>query len=93
MFGNHRDDFAATLRQMQSEALERSNFNQTEARAQLVQMVTNDRRFDTFDPQALVDHVRSYAESGRSMDWDNPSIKKGGAPRPGAGPLLRKGVW
>ena len=93
MFGNHRNDLAATLRLMQREALEQSNFNQTEARKQLVSMVRNDRRFDAHDPERLVDVVRSRAEDGTAMDWDDPFLQKNGQPRPGAGPLLRRGVW
>src|SRR4051812_15682879 len=89
MFGNHQNDLVAALRQMQQEALERAKFNHADARNQLVAMVKNDRRLDGYDPERFVDHVRECSESGRRLDWDDPSLKRGGQPRP----QNRRGMW
>jgi hypothetical protein len=82
MFGKDPSDLAQTLRTMQAEARERAKFNMTEARNMVTEMVKRDRRFDDFDPAKLVATVYDYAESGRSINWSDPSLKRGPDQRP-----------
>jgi hypothetical protein len=84
MFGDGDHDLTQALGRMATEAHQRANANQIEAREHMLKMVRNDRRLDAFDPERLVDRVQECGQSGRKLDWDDPWLKRNGQPRPQA---------
>jgi hypothetical protein len=62
---------------MQREAIERARYNQHEAKKLVVDMVANDRRFDSYDAAKLTDEVYRCADSARRLNWDDPALKRG----------------
>jgi hypothetical protein len=85
MFDHEQKDLAATLAQMERQARERSNFNQVVAKEKMAEWIAQDRRFDGLDPERLVDRVQRCRQSGAVFDITDPSLQKGGSPRPLAG--------
>ena len=67
---------------MQAWAKQRSNFDQNEAKRQMVEWLGQDRRFDNFDHGRLVDRVRLCTSNGAQLDLTDPQLQKGGQPRP-----------
>jgi hypothetical protein len=89
MFGDSNADLISTLGTMQAEALRRCNFNQSEVHGEVAAMVRNDRRFDAYDPDRLVEKAWKVRNSGGRLDLDDPYIRRGGQPRP----ENRRGIW
>jgi hypothetical protein len=85
MFDHEQKDLAATLAQMERLAREKSNFNQTAAREKMAEWIAQDRRFDGLDPEKLVARVQDCRSRGAVFDITDPSLAKGGSPRPLAG--------
>src|SRR5256885_2244781 len=81
VFGNDEREMAATLSRMETKAREQSNFNQNEARQSMASWVANDRRFDGYDPQRLVDRVQHCKSNGAQLDLTDPQLLRGGKPR------------
>jgi hypothetical protein len=82
MFGKDQRDLAVTLTRMADLAREKSNFNQTEAKEKMREWLQTDRRFDSFDPTALIERVHLCRYNGAVLDLDDPQLR-GGEPRPG----------
>jgi hypothetical protein len=58
------------------------DFNQTEAKQKMTEWLANDRRFDAFDPQRLIERVQLSKNNGAVLDLDDPQLQRGGQPRP-----------
>ncbi len=83
MFDSNERDLCATLSQMHRTAIERSNFDQNQAKHVMRQYLQADRRFDQFDPDRLIERVQEARSNGRTMDLaDDPYLRKGGEKRP-----------
>ena len=82
MFDRDKKDLAATLNWMESQARERTQFNQPEARKKMAEFLANDRRFDGYDPAKLIDRVHQCKSYGAVLDLEDPALLKGGSPRP-----------
>jgi hypothetical protein len=54
---------------------ERTNFNQVEAKEKFKEFVRRDRRFDDYDPDALVSRVTDCRSCGAILDLDDPRLK------------------
>jgi hypothetical protein len=68
---------AATLSQMQREALNRCNGNQIEAAENIRRWVANDRRFDQFDANRLVSRAEECRTTGATLNLeDDPHLLK-----------------
>jgi hypothetical protein len=70
------------IAEMFRDCMARTGSHRDEALDQLQHEVQLDRRFDPYDPKRLAERVNSVWESGRSFDWEDPSLKRGGQPRP-----------
>ncbi len=81
MFGDDPRDLCAALSQMEQIARQRSNFNQLEAKQQFKTFLHNDRRFDLYDADKLVDRVMLCKSNGAVLDLDDPQLR-GLPPRP-----------
>lgn len=81
MFDNTERDMAQTLTQMQRLALERSHWDQNEAKERFKNFLSVDRRFDAFDKDALIDRVNECRSNGAVLDLDDPRLR-GGEARP-----------
>jgi hypothetical protein len=82
MFDADAKSLAATLTQMERQALECSNYNRVEAKERMAQWIKQDRRFDAFDPTRLVERVQHCRSAGAVFDCDDPQLRKGGQARP-----------
>ena len=82
MFRNDPRDLAATLAEMEYRARQLTNFNQVEAKGKMQEWIANDRRFDGYDHQRLVERVQLSKSNGACLELDDPQLKKGGQPRP-----------
>lgn len=82
MFRNDPRDLTATLAEMEYRARQLTNFNQTEAKQKMQEWIANDRRFDGYDHQRLVERVQLSKSNGAALELDDPQLKKGGQPRP-----------
>jgi hypothetical protein len=82
MFGTDPRELALTLGAMEKEARERCNFNQTESRQRFREYLSHDRRFAEFDPDRLVERVMEAKSCGRTLDLDDPFLRRGGTKRP-----------
>jgi hypothetical protein len=82
MFGTDPRDLARTLSEMETLARQKSNYNQTEARQTMAEWVAQDRRFDGYDTQRLVERVQLHKFNGAVLELDDPQLRKGGQPRP-----------
>jgi hypothetical protein len=82
MFGDSDRDRDATMGKMLSEAMDASCANRLVAKEKVVEMIKNDRRFDHYDHSKLVDEVMQKGQYGGRMDWNDPSLKRGGQNRP-----------
>ena len=65
-----------TLARMQGEALNRTNRNLVEARDQVVEALSNDRRFDKFDHAKLIERVEDAWGRGAQLDLDDANLLK-----------------
>ncbi len=74
-------DLAATLTQMHKVALERSRWDQNEAKTKFREFLGNDLRFADYDPDRLISRVMECRSNGAVLDLDDPRLK-GGEPRP-----------
>jgi hypothetical protein len=77
MFDPEEKDLAQTLSQMERQARERSNFNQLEAKERMARWVANDRRFDGYDAEKLVERVQYCKSNGAALNLDSPELKRG----------------
>lgn len=76
-------DLAKRIAGIFQDCMVRAGSNRTEALEHLQNEVQLDRHFDSYDPKRLVDRVNDVWQSGRSFDWQDPALKRGGQPRPG----------
>jgi hypothetical protein len=68
---------AATLSEMQRQALNKTHGNQIEAVEHIQRWVANDRRFDQFDAGRLVARAEECRTSGATLNLnDNPALLK-----------------
>jgi hypothetical protein len=60
---------------------------------ELARIISQDRRFDAYDPTRLADRVNKVRHSGAVLDLDDSELQHGGAPRydPRAGSVSRSG--
>ena len=82
MFERNQNDLARTLNQMEFHARQTTNFNQNDAKDKMREWLANDRRFDGYDPERLIERVRDCKYRGAVLDLDDPALQKGGEPRP-----------
>ena len=80
-FDNNSRDLAATLSAMEQRSREMTNFNQPAARQKMTEWVSNDRRFDSYDPDKLVDRVAHCKAYGARLDLDAVAEWFGGRDR------------
>jgi hypothetical protein len=83
MFDKRDLDMVATLSEMHMRARDKAKFNRDVARGIMSDWVQQDRRFDAYDPQRLVDRVQQRSASGGVMDLNDPFLRKGGQARDG----------
>jgi hypothetical protein len=80
-YDNNPRDLAATLSQMQRQALNKCNGNQIEAAEHVKRWVSNDRRFDQFNAERLVTRAEECRTTGATLNLeDDPNLLKA---RPG----------
>jgi hypothetical protein len=75
MFGTSPRDLCATLSEMERVALERSRFNQIEARDVLKSWIRNDQRFAQYNPDVLAARVQECKSNGAVLDLDDPRLR------------------
>ena len=73
MFRNDPRDLAATLSEMEYRARQLTNFNQPEAKAKMAEWLANDRRFDAYDAQRLIERVQLSKNNGAVLSWTIPN--------------------
>ena len=81
MFDRDERDLVRTLNEMERTARERSHFDQIEARQRLRSYVQADRRFNSYDADALVSRVLECRQCAAVLDLDDP-VLRGGERRP-----------
>src|ERR1700694_4222315 len=64
------------------DCMARTNSNRDQALERLQQEVLYDRHFDSYDPKRLAERVNDVWQEGRSFDWDDSYLKRGGRARP-----------
>src|SRR5713101_6212423 len=67
-----------SLGQMYQDALRQTCGNHGEAEQKLAQSIDNDRRFDPYKTDRLVNRFRDCYQRGAFLDFDDPELK--GAP-------------
>ena len=72
---------AATLTNMHKTAIERSHWDQNEAKQKFREYLAYDGRFRDYDHEALIDRVAQCRSNGAVLDLDDPRLK-GGEARP-----------
>lgn len=82
MFGKAQRDLILTLSQMETQARQATNFHQGEAKQKMAEWLAQDRRFDSYDPERLIDRVQLHKHNGAQLDLTDPQLKRGGQPRP-----------
>jgi hypothetical protein len=82
VYSNDERDLCASLSLMHKTAMEKTQFNQTEARNKMQEWLAQDRRFDGFDPDRLVKRIEECKSCGRTADLSDPYLKRGGQRRP-----------
>lgn len=75
MFDNDMRGKLQTLAQMERLSRERTNFNQPAALEKFKGYLRSDRRFDEYDPDALVKYVQHSLNCGAVIDLDDPRLK------------------
>jgi hypothetical protein len=78
MFGRSDKDLAQFLMTAERQAIDRCHFNQTQAVNELARIISNDRRFDAYDPTRLADRVSRVRHSGAVLNMDDPELRHGG---------------
>ena len=81
MHGTDPRDLAATLTNMHKTAIERSHWDQNEAKKVFREYLAYDGRFRDYDHEALIDRVAQCRSNGAVLDLDDPRLK-GGEARP-----------
>jgi hypothetical protein len=76
MWDRDQKDLAATLSRMEMESRQRCNFNQIEARQKMREWISQDRRFDSLDPERVAERVAHCRSAGAVFDIDDPSLRK-----------------
>ena len=71
MYGKDERDLAVTLTRMADLARERTNFHQGEAKTKMAEWLQNDRRFDGFDPDRLIERVHPVP-----IQWRDPRPRR-----------------
>lgn len=70
-------DLAETLSNMQREALNKCHGNRVEAAEHVKRWVSNERRFDQFNAQRLVDRAEECRTTGATLNLeDDPQLLK-----------------
>ena len=82
MYDRDQRSLVTTLNQMADLAVQKTNFNQTEAKQKMAEWLQHDRRFDSYDPARLIERVQDCKYRGATLDLDDPQLKRGGEPRP-----------
>ena len=82
MFDTDARSLASTLSQMETQARQKANFDQTVAKQKMAEWLANDRRFDSYDPMRLVERVHVCKAQGAHLDLEDPQLMRGGQPRP-----------
>jgi hypothetical protein len=82
MFGRDDRNMAATLQEMHRVSLWRTNSNQGEARELFRNYLKDDRRFEGYDKDRLMDAVTRCRSNGAALDLQDPYLFKGGQKRP-----------
>jgi hypothetical protein len=76
-YDSNSRDLAATLSQMQRQALNKCNGNQLEAVEHIQRWISNDRRFDQFDAGRLTARAEECRTSGATLNLeDDPHLLK-----------------
>ena len=75
MFDKDPRDLTATLAEMEYRSRVTTNFTQSEAREKMTQWLSQDRRFDDFDKDKLVQRVQECRQAGAVLDLDDPVLK------------------
>jgi hypothetical protein len=81
MYGTDPKDPAATLTGMHKTAIERSHWDQNEAKQKFREFLAYDGRFRDYDHEALINRVQECRSNGAILDLDDP-VLKGQEPRP-----------
>jgi hypothetical protein len=82
VFSDDPKDLARSLGEMHRLARERCWQNQVEAKETMKGWLQHDRRFDAFDKDRLVERVQEASYNGRTLDLDDPFLRRGGDKRP-----------
>ena len=82
MFETKPQDLAITLTQMERQSRERYKLRSSGSENQMAEWISQDRRFDAFDPMRLVERVQHCRSNGAVFDVEDPSLRKGGQKRP-----------
>ncbi len=82
MFGNDPRDLTKALAEMHTQARQKANFNQAEAKQRMAEWLLMDRRFDGYDPSRLIDRVEQCRSNGAVLDLEDPWLQRGGQRRP-----------
>jgi hypothetical protein len=77
MFERDPKDLAATLSEMERRSRERTCFNQVEAKVKFAEWISQDRRFDDFDPVRVAERVAYCRSNGAVFDVDDPQLRRG----------------
>jgi hypothetical protein len=80
MFGDSERDLAAWLTAAGRESIERAHFNQHQGQQDLAIMISNERRFDAYDPAKVADQYFRARTSGAVIDLTDSSLARGAAP-------------
>ena len=57
-------------------ARDRCNAHQGEAKQKMIEWLANDRRFDQYDKERLVERVNLCRYNGATLDLDDPQLKR-----------------
>jgi hypothetical protein len=75
MFSESEKDLAVYLMTAERVCVERARYNQGEAIRQLAEIISNDRRFDSFDARKLAQRVSDYRHTGQVLGLDDPELR------------------
>lgn len=79
MFTNKKEDLTQTLGLMINKSMEECRFNQSAAVEKVAQWVSQDRRFDNYDPGYVAREAFDARSHGRSLQLDKPYQTNSGA--------------
>jgi hypothetical protein len=79
MFEDRQDHMVATLAEMHDRARVKGNFDRNKAKEIMTGWVRQDRRFDSYDANRLIDRVQERSGNGGVLDLSDPYLR--GAPK------------